>query len=116
MTGELEFAGTLRIDGNFQGSISTNDNLIVCEHAVVHADIRAGEIEVHGQIFGTIEAGRAVEIFASGRVRGDVRTPVLRVSSGAMLEGSIRMAEDGAEEQPLVAASAAEQQSGAGAP
>ena len=54
VTGELQFAGTLRIDGNFHGSISTNDTLIIGEHAVVHADIRAGEVEVHGQVFGTI--------------------------------------------------------------
>jgi cytoskeletal protein CcmA (bactofilin family) len=101
MTGELEFAGTLRIDGNFHGSISTDDNLIVGEHAVVHADIKAGELEVHGQIFGTVEAVRVVEIFASGRVRGDIRTPVLRVNGGAMLDGSIRMADEAADEHAV---------------
>ena len=44
ITGELQFAGTLRIDGNFHGSISTADTLIIGEHAMVHADIRAGEV------------------------------------------------------------------------
>jgi len=48
VTGELEFTGTLRIDGNFHGSISTADMLIIGEHAHVHADIKAGEIEIHG--------------------------------------------------------------------
>ena len=94
MTGELEFVGTLRIDGNFQGSISTADNLIVGEHAVVHADIKVGEIEIHGQFFGNIEAKNRVEIFPSGRVRGDIHTPVLCVSPGAMLDGGIRMADE----------------------
>src|SRR5437660_2281810 len=77
VTGELEFAGTLRIDGNFHGSISTGDTLIIGEHAIVHADIRVGDIEIHGQIFGTIIAKRRVEISASGRIRGDILTPVL---------------------------------------
>jgi len=95
MTGELEFAGALRIDGNFQGSISTAGNLIVGEHAVVHADIKVGEIEIHGQCFGNIEAKNRVEIFPSGRVRGDIHTPVLCVSVGAMLDGGIRMADEG---------------------
>jgi cytoskeletal protein CcmA (bactofilin family) len=94
MTGELESAGTLRIDGNFQGSISTAHNLIVGEHAVVHADIKVGEIEIHGQCFGNIEAKNRVEIFPSGRVRGDIHTPVLCVSAGAMLDGGIRMADE----------------------
>jgi cytoskeletal protein CcmA (bactofilin family) len=46
--GELQFSGTLRIDGNFQGSISSGDTLVIGEHAVVHADIKVGEIEIHG--------------------------------------------------------------------
>jgi cytoskeletal protein CcmA (bactofilin family) len=90
MTGELESTGTLRIDGMFHGSISRADNLIVGEHAVVHADIKVSEIEIHGQCFGTIEATR-VEIFSGGRVHADIRTPVLCVSAGAMLHGGIRM-------------------------
>src|SRR6516225_9460528 len=84
ITGELEFAGTLRIDGNFHGSISTDDLLIIGEHAMVHADIRAGEIEVHGQVLGTIEAKRRVEISVTGRVRGDIQTPALTVTPGAL--------------------------------
>ena len=94
MTGELETPGTLRIDGNFQGSISRADNLIVGEHAVIHADIKVGEIEIHGQCFGNIKAQNRVEIFPSGRVRADIRTPVLCVSPGAMLDGGIRMADE----------------------
>ena len=94
LTGELETPGTLRIDGNFQGSISRADNLIVGEHAVIHADIKVGEIEIHGQCFGNIKAQNRVEIFPSGRVRADIRTPVLCVSPGAMLDGGIRMADE----------------------
>ena len=91
VTGELEFAGTLRIDGNFQGSISTSDNLVIGEHAVVHADIKVGEIEIHGQFFGRIEAKGRVEVFPSGRVRGDIHTSMLCVNPGATLDGGIHM-------------------------
>jgi cytoskeletal protein CcmA (bactofilin family) len=98
MTGELEFAGTLRIDGNFQGSISTADNLVIGEHAVVHANIKVGEIEIHGQFFGTVEAKGRVEVFPSGRVRGDIHTPTLCVNPGARLDGGIRMTEEQSDE------------------
>ena len=98
MTGELEFAGTLRIDGNFQGSISTADNLVIGEHAVVHANIKVGEIEIHGQFFGTVEAKGRVEVFPSGRVRGDIHTPTLCVNPGAHLDGGIRMTEEHSDE------------------
>src|SRR5438128_9713524 len=92
VTGELEFAGTLRIDGNFHGSISTGDVLIVGEHAVIHADIKVGEVEIYGQVFGNIEAKRRVQLTEGGRVRGEIHTPVLSVALGAVLDGRTRMA------------------------
>jgi len=109
MTGELDFAGTLRIDGNFQGSISTGDSLVIGEHAVVHADIKVGEIEIHGQFFGSIQAKRRVDIFPSGRVRGDVHTPVLSVSAGAMVDGGFRMADERPDETPVATQALSEQ-------
>jgi cytoskeletal protein CcmA (bactofilin family) len=102
MTGELMFAGTLRIDGNFQGSISSTDNLVIGEHAVVHADIKVGEIEVHGQFFGSIEAKHRVEVFPSGRIHGDIHTPLLCVNEGALLDGGIRMAERPDEQATII--------------
>jgi len=103
VTGELEFAGTLRIDGNFHGSISTGDVLIVGEHAVVHADIKAGEVEIHGQLFGRIESKRRIQIYANGRVRGDVQTPVLSMAAGGILDGRVQMAIDQPEETTVAA-------------
>src|SRR5262249_30353314 len=101
VTGELEFIGTLRIDGNFQGSISTTDNLVIGEHAVVHADIKVGEIEIHGQFFGRIEAKTRIEIFPSGRVRGDLHTPILCVNPGAVFDGGTHMTAEHSEESSV---------------
>ena len=112
VTGELEFAGTLRIDGTFHGSISTEDTLIIGEHAIVHADIRVGDIEIHGQVFGTIVAKRQVEISVSGRIRGDILTPVLSLSPGAMFDGRISMASDRSEETTVAASDPAEEKQG----
>ena|SRR5437667_11990596 len=98
VTGELEFAGAFRIDGNFHGSIRTDDILVIGEHAIVQADIKAGEVEIHGQVFGRIEAKRRVEISKTGRVRGDIHTPVLSVTPGAVFDGRIQMAIDYPEE------------------
>src|SRR5438093_11855728 len=83
LTGELEFAGTLRIDGNFHGSISTDDILVVGEHAMVHAEIKVGEIEIHGQVLGSIEAQRRAKIYDTARLRGDRHAPILTMSPGA---------------------------------
>ena len=87
ITGELQFSSTLRIDGNFHGSIVGEDRLIIGEQAVVHADIKVGDIEIRGQVFGNVEVKGQAEIFSTGRLRGDLQASVLVIQAGAVLEG-----------------------------
>src|SRR5437016_6990860 len=87
VSGELHFSGTLHIDGNFTGSICSDDTLIVGKHAVVRADIKVGEIQIAGEVLGNIEAKQRTEIFESGRVQGDIHSPILVMSAGSMLNG-----------------------------
>ena len=82
VTGELQFSGTLRIDGHFHGSIATSDILTIGEHGAVHADIKVGEIEVHGHVSGNIEAKRRITIHSTGRVNGEIRTPNIVIEAG----------------------------------
>jgi cytoskeletal protein CcmA (bactofilin family) len=90
-TGELQFSGVVRIDGNFHGSIN-GDKLIVGANAVIHADIRVRAIDIHGHVVGNVEAGELAEIQSSGTFRGDLATAVLTVHTGAKLEGHTHMA------------------------
>lgn len=91
VTGELQFSNTLRIDGNFHGSIVGEDRLIIGEQAVVHADIKVGDIEIRGQVFGNIEVKRQAEILSTGRLKGDIHAAVLIIQAGAVLEGRSHM-------------------------
>jgi cytoskeletal protein CcmA (bactofilin family) len=91
ITGELHFAGKLRLDGDFQGSISTDGTLVIGEKACVCAEIKVAEIQIAGQVFGSIEAKRRVEILQTGRVQGDVHTPVLVMKPGSTLDGRTSM-------------------------
>jgi cytoskeletal protein CcmA (bactofilin family) len=87
LTGELHFSGALRIDGTVHGSITTSDLLIVGDQASIHADIRAGEIQSHGAVLGTVECDQRIEISSTGILRGDVRTPQLIIDEGGRFEG-----------------------------
>ncbi|HEX4998078.1 MAG TPA: polymer-forming cytoskeletal protein [Terriglobia bacterium] len=112
VTGELQFSGTLRLDGTFHGSISSADVLIVGEHAVVHADIVVGAIEIHGRVFGNVEAKRQIEIFSTGHVHGDVRTPTLVVQTGAVFDGRSIMSAEGNDSRGLSSDDQASRQPG----
>ena len=58
--------------------------------ASIHADIKAGEVQIHGSVSGMIDGYRRVEIFATGRVHGDIRTPQLVVEEGGRFDGRSR--------------------------
>jgi len=94
LTGELQFSGVVRIDGNFHGSINGGETLIVGSNSVIHADIRVREIEIHGQVFGNIEVGGRAEIHSSGSFRGDIHTPLLVIHPGGVLDGHSHMIAD----------------------
>ena len=91
LEGKLTFAGTVRIDATFVGSIVTNDVLVVGETARIDANITCGTIIVHGEVNGNIQAKTGVEIHGGAKVRGDVETPSLMVEKGAFFQGASRM-------------------------
>ena len=88
--GKLTFEGTVRIDGKFNGTIVTNDVLVVGEGAKVDAEISCGTVVVEGEVNGNIVASAAVELRPTSRLHGDVETLSLSVDRGAVFEGASR--------------------------
>lgn len=93
--GKLTFKGTVRIDARFTGSITTDDVLVVGEHARIDAEIACGTVIVDGQVNGNIRAKSAVELHPPARVHGNVETPSLSVEKGAVLQGEVKMGGSG---------------------
>lgn len=89
--GKLTFEGTVRIDASFVGSITTNDVLVVGEHARIDADISCGTIVIHGEVNGNVKAKTAVEIHQTAKVRGELETPSLAIDKGALFQGAVQM-------------------------
>jgi cytoskeletal protein CcmA (bactofilin family) len=79
------------IDGQFDGSIELDGNLMVGEAATIHADISAHNITISGNVFGNV-TGNKVQITRTGRVRGDISAAGLNTEDGAFLDGKITMA------------------------
>jgi cytoskeletal protein CcmA (bactofilin family) len=89
--GDLRFEGSFRIDGRFIGKIDSDSVLIIGENGKVDADIKIGNIIINGEVNGTIQAKKKVEINAKGRVIGTVITPKLAVEEGAYLEANCQI-------------------------
>jgi cytoskeletal protein CcmA (bactofilin family) len=89
--GKMTFEGIFRLDGKFDGEIFAGDSLIVGETGEVNAQINVNALIVNGNVSGNIVANSRVEIYPPGRVVGDIKTPTLVISEGAILEGNCQM-------------------------
>jgi cytoskeletal protein CcmA (bactofilin family) len=93
--GDISFADRLQVDGKSAGKLtSESGTLIIGESGQLEAQIDVGVCVVHGEVRGNIIARSKLEIRRTGRVHGDVLTPVLLVEEGAAFNGAIRMSQD----------------------
>lgn len=91
--GNLSFNGVARIAGIVNGSVFSNDTVIISEGAVVNADINANVILISGAVKGNIRASSRVEIIKPARFEGTVTAPSLIVEEGVIFHGTTKMSE-----------------------
>ena len=89
--GKLTFKDTVRIDGKFQGEISSENTLIVGESGEIVADIQSQTIVVSGAVEGDIVATKKVVLHKTARVEGNLHTPSLVIEEGASVNGHVKM-------------------------
>jgi len=99
--GKYTCTGTVMFDAKLRGELTARDTLIIADHAVVEATVRATVLVVHGKVVGNVTAGESVEVKAGGRITGDVEAPVIVLEAGGVLDGRCRMTKDKPAEAPL---------------
>jgi cytoskeletal protein CcmA (bactofilin family) len=92
--GTLKFSGSLKIKGYFEGKIISNGHLIIGEDAVVKANIVSDIVTINGKIYGNIETKKFLEITSTGRLYGDIKTPLLSIEKGSKFTGNSYMGEE----------------------
>lgn len=85
--GQLNFEGTVRLDGKLEGEIITKDNLVLGETAQIRADMTIGSLIAKGKIRGNIIATGKVEVHAGAEIYGNIKTPTLKIEEGAIFVG-----------------------------
>jgi cytoskeletal protein CcmA (bactofilin family) len=85
--GELCFDGRVRVDGLFDGRISTPDFLEVGPTGEVRGHIDAAQVLVAGLVDGTIKARERVTVLETGQVRGRIEAPWVDLRPGAQVDG-----------------------------
>ena len=89
--GIAKLEGVVRIDGQFNGAINTNDMLIVGEHAVIRGSIAADEIICSGKIEAKLTAKKKIQLLNTAILIGDIITPSFSMEEGAFFHGMCDM-------------------------
>lgn len=93
VTGDLRFAGGLRIDGNVAGNVSSVDDkaatLVVSEKARIEGKVVCTHLILNGEIAGPIEVSQYVELQPKARIKGDLSYKTLEMHPGAIVDGRL---------------------------
>lgn len=93
--GTLSFSGRVRIDGQFEGSVTGGDLLVVGEDACVSGQIHARRVIVlGGHVEADISASESIELYIPAVVRGDLRSPQIYMDRGIQFHGTCDMTLD----------------------
>jgi cytoskeletal protein CcmA (bactofilin family) len=103
ITGTVEVReGTVRIDGEFEGTIDCPDTMVVGKDGRVKADVKVKHAIIGGTVLGNIDAEDKIELQAGSRLEGDIKTKRLVIDEGVFFEGSCSMSPDGKQSKPKI--------------
>ena len=96
MQGSLTFkdAVSLKINGEFTGSLETKGTLSIGNKAVVDANITGDNIIIAGKVNGDILAHKILTLMPTAVLRGNIATSKLNIVEGAIFQGKCQMTED----------------------
>ena len=89
-SGRLSFQGEASIEGEVEGEI-IGEQIVIAKSGMVTAHVTAVQVTIAGTLVGDVTARERVELLASARVQGTIRTPKLMIREGAIFEGDCLM-------------------------
>ncbi|MGL6041360.1 MAG: bactofilin family protein [Deefgea sp.] len=93
VTGDVKFAGGLRVDGVIIGDVSMADDktgtLVVSEKARIEGKVTCSHLILNGEVRGPIEVSHYVELQAKSKIVGDLAYKTLEMHPGAIIEGRL---------------------------
>jgi cytoskeletal protein CcmA (bactofilin family) len=91
--GKLRIEGSLRVDGEFEGTIEASGTLVVGKDGFLKGDIKAKDAIIGGKLIGNLTAQQKIELQAGARVEGDLRCKGIVIEHDVYFDGTCKMGE-----------------------
>ena len=89
MDGKFDIADSIQIECEVGGALKVGGKLVIGEKGVVDADVQTVDAVIMGRYAGNMTATGNVEIAATGRVSGNIKTDSLVISKGGLFNGNV---------------------------
>jgi cytoskeletal protein CcmA (bactofilin family) len=87
VSGNLKINGFIRIDGDVNGHIETQINVIIGDSARIKGNINAKSIVIGGIVLGDITAPKGIKLLSNSVVIGDLITQNLQIEDNVIFNG-----------------------------
>lgn len=89
--GEITGDEELTLEGTVRGKIAVKAALLVGKTGSVEAEIEAKKVDLYGTVEGNLTADERVELKQGCRMMGNITSPRVLISDGAVFKGKIDM-------------------------
>ncbi len=89
--GNFHGQGNIIIEGEIEGSVKTDNYLLVGEKSIITASIKAKNAKINGKVKGNIQIDEYLEIGNTAIITGDINAKILSIAKGARLNGKCSM-------------------------
>jgi len=94
--GEIRIRNSGRIDGIVEGSVTSDQDVVVGESGRIKGNIKSRRAVIGGKVVGFVNAKEKVVMEDKASLEGDIRTKRLSISDGARFNGNAFMLEENA--------------------
>ena len=89
--GKLTFEGTVEIQGEFYGEISSSGHLVVAKDAKIEGTVEVASAHISGHLKGNVKTTGTLELRSTAHVIGEIEVDSLTVEKGAFFQGQVTM-------------------------
>lgn len=89
--GNFHGQGNIVIEGTVEGSVKTNNFLLIGSSAHITASVEAKDAKVGGKIDGDLRVDGYLEVLSSAKISGDIRAKEISIEKGAQFNGNCSM-------------------------
>ncbi len=101
--GKLKSQGSMRFDGELEGELAVEGDVVVGEHGRVRGNIKASNVIVAGTVHGNVDSKGRLEILSTGRLHGDISVNSLIIDEGGILQGKSAVLASGSSVAEVIA-------------